>query len=321
VHEEVNLACSGATTRNVLRAVSGGEPRNGEPPQADQLAVVARARDVELVVLSIGGNDLGFGSIIAACATAWTRSTSANRLSCAPEQQELVAARMARALTDVARALDEVRAVMTDAGYAAGEYRLVLQGYPSPVPRGAENRYPETGPDRLRTGRCPFWNQDLDWARDSLVDQIATGLASVAAAKGITFLDLRDLLQGREVCARGVSLATNEVPPSEVRSEWTRFLTTGLLQGERQESFHPNAFAQRALGRCLTLLPAQAGAAYNCRTRPGQGVAGTFVAPGAAASASSARRRLERLGHQARGRAPHREPWPPRYPSLSSAGA
>jgi lysophospholipase L1-like esterase len=197
----------------------GGVARNGEPPQADQLLTVARERDVRVIALSVGGNDLGFGNIIAACAAAWTASSSANRDLCRDEQQPLVRERLPRAMADVGRAVDEVRAVMEQAGYATSQYRFVLQSYPSPVPRGAENRYPETGLTRLTTGGCPFWNRDLDWAREDLVDQIADGLRTVAAAKGLHFLDLRDLLQGREACARTATLATDATPPSERRSE------------------------------------------------------------------------------------------------------
>jgi hypothetical protein len=319
VQEELNLSCSGASTANIFRAAAGGLSRNGEPPQADQLAGVARARDVRLVVLSIGGNDLGFGDMIAACATAWTTSTSTFPRYCREEQQALVARRLPRALTDVGRALDEIRAVMAEAGYGPAQYRLVLQSYPSPVPRGAENRYGETGPSRLTVGGCPFWNRDLDWARDVLVPQLADGLRTVAAAKEATFLDLRDLLQGREACARAAQLASNAAPPSETRSEWARFLTSGLGQGEIQESFHPNAYAQRALGRCLTLLAAGTGDAA-CTTTMGQGTGSAALAPlpGGAPTATAARRRaraaFERLRRRAAGVPSHRSSWPPRLP-------
>ena len=39
---------------------TAARPRTALPPQADQLAAVARADRVKAVVLSIGGNDLGF---------------------------------------------------------------------------------------------------------------------------------------------------------------------------------------------------------------------------------------------------------------------
>jgi hypothetical protein len=71
VNERVNVACSGAQTRNIFRSASGGQGQNGELPQADQLAAVARQKRVELVVLSIGGNDLGFFSIVNACLQAY----------------------------------------------------------------------------------------------------------------------------------------------------------------------------------------------------------------------------------------------------------
>ena len=71
VAQRVNLACSGAVTKNIFRASNGGEGQDGELPQADQLATVARDKDVKLIALSIGGNDLGFASIVTACVEAY----------------------------------------------------------------------------------------------------------------------------------------------------------------------------------------------------------------------------------------------------------
>jgi len=64
VAERIDLSCSGAQTRNIFRASQGGVGQRGEPPQADKLLPVARDRNVKLIMLSIGGNDLGFASII-----------------------------------------------------------------------------------------------------------------------------------------------------------------------------------------------------------------------------------------------------------------
>ena len=312
VSEKINLSCSGAQTVNVFRAASGGQGQNGEAPQADQLATVAGQKDVKLVVLSIGGNDLGFSSIIAACVTNWTTSPSWAPNYCYDEQQPNVDARMPAARANVAKAIDEVRAVMSGAGYAQSQYRLLLQSYPSPVSRAAENRYPESGWSRLDTGGCPFWNRDLDWARDSLVAQIASNLRSVASSKGVQFLELRDSMQGREVCSRATSLATGSNPPSQTRSEWMRFLVSGIGQGDLQESFHPNAYAQRALGRCLTLIYGQATGDFACRNTAGQGYASmtlSALAPAAAARTQSA-------APETTAAAPVAAPkWPPAYPS------
>jgi hypothetical protein len=269
VGEKVNLACSGATTAHVIRASQGGQSHDGEAPQADQLAAVAQRDAVKLVVLSIGGNDLGFADIIQECVTDWTTSSADDPEYCYDDQQPQVDARMPGAMAAVGTAIDEVRAVMSGAGYAQSDYRFVLQSYPSPVPRGAENRYSESGWSRLTTGGCPFWNRDSDWARDSLVAQISDKLRSVATGRGLEFLDLRDTLQGREVCATAASLAGSS-GPSPTMSEWTRFLVSGAGQGDLQESFHPNAYAERGLGRCLTLLWSSSPGRFACRNTPGQ---------------------------------------------------
>ncbi|MEV6208495.1 GDSL-type esterase/lipase family protein [Kitasatospora sp. NPDC051914] len=271
---QINLACSGATTANVFRAASGGQSFKGEAPQADQLAAVAAQNTVKLITLSVGGNDLGFADVISTCVQDYEIWWS----YCHDDQQAAVNARMDAAMAGVGKAVDEVRAVMSAAGYSASSYRIVLQSYPSPIPRSSENRYPESGWSRTNTGGCPFWDLDANWARDTLVPQISDRLAAVAAAKGVQFLDLRDLLQGREVCSTATRLATPTVAPSATTSEWARFLDMGTTtQGTLQESFHPNHYAQLALGRCLTLLDAKTTGNWSCRNTPGQDAAGMYL--------------------------------------------
>ncbi|WP_424211143.1 GDSL-type esterase/lipase family protein [Streptomyces sp. BI20] len=273
----VNLACSGATTDNVFRAVSGGQPFKGEAPQADRLATVAAEREVKLIALSIGGNDLGFADIITECAYDFVLWGS----YCHDDQQEVVDARIDGVMAKVGKSLDEIRAVMRAAGYADSDYRVVLQSYPSPIPRGAENRYPQSDWSRLNTGGCPFWNKDSDWARDTLVPRLADRLKGVAQAKGAQFLDLRDMLQGREVCAKASRLVASGAPASAKTSEWARWIDNNETQGPIQESMHPNHFGQLAAGRCLALLAARpaAPAAYGCRNTAGADHTGMVLTP------------------------------------------
>ncbi|WP_338120154.1 GDSL-type esterase/lipase family protein [Streptomyces agglomeratus] len=262
----INIACSGATTKNVFRAASGGTPYKGEAPQADQLAGIAAANNVKVIALSVGGNDLGFADIITACAADYMVWYS----YCHDDQQVAVDAKIDAAMAGVGKAVDEIRAVMSAGGYAASAYRIVLQSYPSPIPRAAENRYAESGWTRVSTGGCPFWNKDSDWARDSLVPQIAGRLKGVAAAKGVEFLDLRDMLQGREVCAKQSRLVNATQPPSATSSEWARWIDSDSTQGPVQESMHPNYYGQLAQGRCLGLVyAAPAGGAHTCRNTAG----------------------------------------------------
>jgi hypothetical protein len=270
IHRKINLACSGAVTANIFRPSNGGQGQNGEPSQGQKLRYVAQVSNVKVVVLSIGGNDLGFADIIRQCAQAYAAKTG----PCNPSQQLAVDARKPAAFAGVAKAIDEVRAVMAESGYARSNYRFILQSYGSPVPRASETRYPELGTDRGSVGGCPFYDADLNWARDSLVNQIANGLRYVAAQRGVEFLELRDSLQGREVCATASRQATLTQPPSGSTSEWARFLTLNLAQGEIQETLHPNAYGQKALGRCLSLAVNSGPGFGACRPTAGRGPEG-----------------------------------------------
>ncbi|MGP3636955.1 GDSL-type esterase/lipase family protein [Streptomyces sp. 24-1644] len=271
----INIACSGATTQNVFRAANGGRSYKGEAPQADQLAGIAASHDVKLIVLSLGGNDLGFADIIRACATDYIVWYS----YCHDDQQTAVDGKINTVMANVGKSVDEIRAVMSGAGYASTDYRIVLQSYPSPIPRGAENRYAESGWSRTSTGGCPFWNKDSDWARDSLVPQIASRLKGVAATRGAQFMDLRDMLQGREVCARTSKLVSSTVPAAATTSEWARWIDSNETQGPVQESVHPNHYGQLALGRCLALIHARPSGDYSCRNTAGAGASGMYLTP------------------------------------------
>jgi hypothetical protein len=248
--EKVNLACSGATTDNIFRASKGGQAFKGEPPQGDQLLYVARAVNVKAVVLSIGGNDLGFADIVQECVTAYL----SHQPPCETTQQQVFDSKFPTAMRNVGRAIDEVRAIMRDAGYT--RFRLIVQSYPSVFARGSEIRYAESDPaQRGGVGGCPFYNSDATWARDTIVNRISNGLKFVAVSMGVQFLDLRDAFQGREICATTTRQASLNQPPSGTTSEWGRFVNESTVaQGVLQEAVHPNAYGQRALGRCLTLV-------------------------------------------------------------------
>ena len=176
-------------------------------------------------------------------------------------------------MSGVAKAIDEIRAVMDSAGQASESYRLVLQSYPSPVPRGDDFRYGERGWSRTFTGGCPFWDGDATWARDSLVPQIADNLAAVAASRGVEFLDLQDQLEGREVCSVDTSQG------SGADAEWARFVSTGLTQGRARESMHPNALGQQSNGTCLGLLFAATPGDYRCTNVAGSGPSTMVLEP------------------------------------------
>ncbi|HEU4658671.1 MAG TPA: GDSL-type esterase/lipase family protein [Capillimicrobium sp.] len=267
----INVACSGAQTENVIRRSRGGKPFKGQSPQNDNLVSLARVYRVRAIVLSIGGNDLGFSNIIQACVTDYLETPVWSKRLCKHSQERIFRERLSRAMGNVRLVVQDIRALMQEEGYRRDDYRLILQSYPSPVPRSADMRYPEARYDRLTHG-CPMWNEDLDWARGSLVPQIAFSLRAVAAREGAEFLDLQDLFDGHEPCSKTAELGGTK-PAAQL--EWARYVSMGILQGDLQEALHPNAIGQDAMGTCLIDVLARRGTAWACR-------AGAGVAPQAA---------------------------------------
>lgn len=269
INEHINIACSGAKTENIWRAAQGGVTFKGEAPQADQLASIATAKNVKMVVLTITANDLGFADHVIDCTVAWSTSSADNPYYCHPQEQAEMEAAMPAARAGLAKAIDEVRAVMTGAGYSASQWKFLLSGYSSPIPRGRDNRYPESGWSRLDTGGCPFWNADSDWAKDVATPYIIDNMRDIAAQKGVRFLDVRDALNGHESCHKSSSLVDGG-PPSAAAHEWVRWVNSGCCQGDAQESMHPNAYGQKALGKCLQLFYAKTSGNWTCKNRAGK---------------------------------------------------
>lgn len=274
VDERVNLSCSGAVTKNIRRAAQGGEGQRGERPQSDQLLDVARAKDVRLVVLSIGGNDLGFASIVSDCFTRYVSRQGA----CRPVQEPKLRAQAPAVQSAVAGAIDEVRAAMRQAGYTADDFRLVVQTYPSVIAAAADTRFAEADPQRAAAG-CPFYDEDLTWARTSAAPFIGSVVKAAAASRGAEVLDLVDAFTGHEICAKASQAASPVLRPAPFASaEWGRAVSaSSISQGEVQELFHPNAFGQRALGACVTQVAASAPGSFACAGTPGRDASGMRV--------------------------------------------
>ncbi|WP_034263146.1 GDSL-type esterase/lipase family protein [Actinospica robiniae] len=278
VDQRVNLACSGAVTDNVLPAADGGQTFKGEAPQVDQLATLAARDDVKLIVVSVSGNDLNFGGVLTTCFRDFTLGLG----PCEASQQPALTQAITAVEPKVEAVLASIRATMAAAGYKNSDYRLVLQSYPSPFPDGGDFRYPETYA-RLTTGGCPIYDTDATWAHDVVVAQIAAMLEQAAAAQGAEFLDVQRADAGHEVCATSAAQATSADSPANpipaAQAEWIRFVTTGATQGILQESIHPNAYGQAALGSCLTKFWAQAPGQYACTATANQGLEGISLTP------------------------------------------
>lgn len=261
VDRRMNLACSGAVASDLYRSSDGGTSAHGEPPEADQLLPVAQANRIRMIVVSVGGNDLGFASIVTACFTAYLEHTA----PCSQTQADRLSdAALTAAQAKVEQAIDEIRAVMREAGYVDDDYRLVLQTYPSVIPRAADARYAEADPERTAYG-CPFYDADMTWGRDVAAPRIGSMVRAAAASRGAEVLDLIDAFAGHELCAKSDAAVSPLAPPSPTTSEWGRAVSASTIsQGETQEVFHPDAYGQMALGACVTAMFAAPPGRYAC---------------------------------------------------------
>ncbi len=261
VDRAINLSCSGAVSKNLLRASSGGTTVHGEAPQADQLLPIARSTRIRMIAVSVGGNDFGFGSIVTACFQAYL----AHAAPCSQTQAgALTDAKVAEVTARIEQAIDEIRAVMREAGYGNGSYRLVLQTYPIVIPRAADARYAEPDPRRAAEG-CPFYDVDMDWAQDVAGPRIGAAVKAAAASRDADVLELLGAFAGHEICARTASAVTPLAPPSPVGSEWGRAVSaSAIAAGQTQELFHPNAYGQLALGDCLGAMYAAKRGSHAC---------------------------------------------------------
>lgn len=283
--ETINLACSGATTET--RVTDDGDkpgidrcpneaycPNSTLKGQATLLEGIARTHNVDLVVLSIGGNDFAFSSIVEACANDYVFSLSVDPDYCRDDAGPLGHLSDLNALLVRQRlvlAYTAVEDAMEAAGYTSGDWTLLVQTYPSPLAPGGLIRYPETGGVIRLDGGCPFWDEDADWANTVALGRIEQTIREAVAVFGrpnVRILDVSELFVGRRLCEDGVALvgsangAADWTAADAVdRSEWVVaihaiFSAGGLIDlpgsvYQKVESFHPNHWGQLALRSCL----------------------------------------------------------------------
>jgi len=270
----INLACSGAKTvsQGLGSSFTPGldfySDSSGNRGQAAMLQEVATSTDVRLVVVSIGGNDMGFTDMVVTCASNFMLSSSLWPNYCrddAPVLARITPAALTTLRTKVATALQNVRAAMRAAGRADGTYDVLVQTYPSPLPPGAGIRYSQSGYSRYTTGGCPFWNADADWANATVLPLLNRTVREAAVASGLQRLQVLDVSQalvGRRLCEKTVGLLEEKrlsswtAPTAVDTTEWVARVRATVPTGspyQVSESFHPNYWGQQGLQACLRL--------------------------------------------------------------------
>ncbi|WP_082699397.1 SGNH/GDSL hydrolase family protein [Arthrobacter sp. EPSL27] len=182
----VNAACSGKTTQDVVGS------------QLERLN-----KSTELVTITAGGNNLGFGSIVTACGTAIGDPSAAP--ACAKASADAAALITSGQLTnDVITMINSVQA-------AAPNAKIVVTGYPylyDPVAPG------QTDPMSLFIYQATDLANGLNWSIETAADMA-----------GADYVDVRAAFAGH-----GINSATGE--------PWINLDLTNLAS---PDNFHPNA--------------------------------------------------------------------------------
>ena len=267
-----NLACSGAKTSTYTDSSGYFKPgldfysSGGKQGQAAMLQSFAAGHNVQLVVVSIGGNDFNFAGIVQSCVQDFLLSPSWLKDYCYDDssvKKNFTSANIATQRAKIKTALLNVRTAMRNAGYADTQWTMVVQNYPSPLPGGSGLRYSQSGYTRQSVGGCGFWNKDADWANATALPTINGAVFGGLADSGIgnaRTLDLSAAMNGRRLCENTVGLLEENGLTSWTQAgavdqtEWInqiRTVSTATTSYYIQESLHPNYWGQMALRSCL----------------------------------------------------------------------
>jgi lysophospholipase L1-like esterase len=181
VGELEHLACSGAKTVDFFKGQKRGRrAKKDGVSQLDRLARIAASQSISRVLVTIGGNDVGFSGIVGSC-------LSPRRLpfgSCLKEMGRREFPRLRGVvLPDVVAALVEVRAKSAGA-------EVLQVGYPDairPLPAELE--------------KCGFWLDEKEREHlPKLEAALDATLATAARAAGAEYLSIRDVADGHGIC-------------------------------------------------------------------------------------------------------------------------
>ncbi|MGW7130689.1 SGNH/GDSL hydrolase family protein [Streptomyces bobili] len=195
-----DVTCSGATTRSIWNA------QGSKPPQINALTP-----NTKLVTLTIGGNDLGFTSVLTTCAL--VKSSDPNGSPCKKYFTTGKDVLGERINTMEGR----VRDVITDIRRRSPDAKIVVVGYPA--------LFPDNG---VGCAEVPFAQQDFAFLRDTTL-KLNRALARRAAGGGtaVSYADTYKATIGYDMC----------------QPRQRRYIES-LTPGEASMAAHPNSAGQ-----------------------------------------------------------------------------
>ncbi|MFI0238057.1 SGNH/GDSL hydrolase family protein [Streptomyces sp. NPDC016845] len=202
-----DVSCGGATTAEMWQA------QGTNKPQLD-----AVRRDTDLVTLQIGGNDIGFGSIISTCA-----GLSAQDLSGDPCRRHYNAGGYDALTVKILQTAPKVTRVLRAVHARAPHARVVVVGYPALLPDDGTGCYPTV----------PFAAKDFPYLRDTQ-KHLNLMLRTVAHLNRADYVDTYRPTVGHDMCK---APADRWIEP--------------LVPTSPAAPAHPNAKGQEAMARAL----------------------------------------------------------------------
>jgi lysophospholipase L1-like esterase len=211
----IDATCSGASTTSMTQP----EPvlHGTNPPQFSSLAA-----DDSVVTLTIGGEEVGYTSVLKTCA-----ALSLTDLFGDPCQRHYTAGGTDQLAAAVNATAPKVAAVLRGIHSRASLARVLLVGYPDILPSGGDGCWPE----------MPIAFGDVPYLRGVEIS-LNQMLARTAAANGATFVDTYTPTIGHDACQ---SPAVKDVE--------------GLIPTSLAYPFHPNRRGEQVMAsRVLAAL-------------------------------------------------------------------
>lgn len=168
-----DVSCSGATTENMWKAQGSNAPQ-----------LNALQRDTDLVTVQIGGNDIGFGSIIATCARIGSQDPTGN-----PCERYYSSAGVDRLAVNIMWTAPKVDGVLRAVRARAPHARVLVVGYPDLLPDDGSGCYPSV----------PFAAGDFPYLRDT-GRRLNLMLRLVAAWNHAEYVDTYGPTRGHDMC-------------------------------------------------------------------------------------------------------------------------
>lgn len=204
-------ACSGGVMDDYYNDNHSGNEDEG--PQRDHIT-----DDTSLVTISMGGNDFGFGEVVAGCVIKGSTMVAG---SCGSGESDSVKAKIDK---EAERLVQFYKDLEAD---TPGKARILIVGYPQLFPDD-----PSGLPLAITNGDQKWINEMGAYANQKIQEAI------IRSGTRVEFVDVTDALEGHEVGAD---------------DPWIHDLSAGIdggnwLKPVSNNSFHPTAAGQNAIG-------------------------------------------------------------------------